>query len=290
MKIIGHQAQSRFLKKSFELKRLAHAYLFSGQDKLGKKTIALQWACLITGQPFQRQNPGFILVEPRQKTIQISQIRDLIWRLSLKPSFVSPKIAIIDKAHLMGIAAQHALLKTLEEPKGDSILILISEKPELLFSTIRSRCEIIKFYPVKTAEIRQYLEEQKLDQGKIQEIIDFSQGKPGQAIDFALNPEKLDQHRKTIKQFKTIMGSSLGQRFQYVKELSQDDNLKEVLEAWLSFLRKHLIEQVQGISDNDLQPVAELKDSLSLLQRINFLISTTNVNPKLALETLFLNI
>ncbi len=288
MKIIGHEKQIEFLKQTAKLNKLSHAYLFSGQDKLGKKTIAFEWACLITGQPFKKQNPGFILIEPKNKTIQISQIRDLIWKLSLKSSFISPKIAIIDKAHLMGIDAQHALLKTLEEPKGDSILILITQKPELLFDTIRSRCEIIKFYPIKKDKIKKYLKKQEFSEKEIKEIIEFSRGRPGQAIEFILNPEKLKKQRKIVEELKIILTSSLVERFELAKELSQQDNLKEKLDIWLNFLRNFLIKQIK--SENNLQSVDKTKSNLNLLQKINFLISTTNINTKLALETLLINI
>jgi len=288
MKIIGHKKQWRFLKQSAEQEKISHAYLFCGEAKLGKRTIALKWISLITGCSSQKQNPDLIFVRPEKKTIQISQIRELIWKLQLTPSLSPLKTAIIDQADSMGIEAQHALLKTLEEPKGKAVLILITAKPEVLFPTIRSRCEIIKFYPVQKSEIKDYLKKQGLSESESELIASISRGRPGEAIDFILNPQKLRNRRKIIKEFEEILNSPLYLRFQYARNLSQKENLREILEIWLTFLRNALFCQL------NLQPcrvslenysLKKLKNSLEFLEKINFLLSTTNLNPKLALET-----
>jgi len=289
MKIIGHQKQLDFLNEIAKSKKLSHAYLFSGQEKLGKKTIALQWTSLINGQVFQEQNPDFIFIEPQDKTIQIFQIRDLIWRLSLKPSALLYKIAIINDAHLMGIDAQHALLKTLEEPKGNSILILITDHPEALFATVRSRCEIIKFYPVSKNEIVSYLKQQNVSD--LETIVSLSRGRPGEAIEFVLNPAKLEERKKITQQLDEVSKSFLYQKFQCAKELSGQDNLKETLEIWLDFLRSKFVQQMQDSEKVDsLDKLNQLKNKLNLLQKLYVLVSTGKVNSKLALETLFINI
>ena len=152
--IIGHQKQWEFLKKSFELGRATHAYLFEGQEGLGKKTLAIELAKEILKEDVSKKHhPDYVLIEPEKKEIQIGQIRDFIWRLSLKPVLGQVKFAIINQAHSMNEEAQNCFLKTLEEPKGNALMILITEYPQMLLPTIRSRCEIIKFYPVKRSEI-----------------------------------------------------------------------------------------------------------------------------------------
>ena len=137
--IIGHQKQRQFLKRSIELKRIAHAYLFCGPEKLGKKTIALEFAELINGVSEFPQHPDLILIEPepKKKEISIDQIRELIWKLSLKPYSSSFKIAIINNADSLTTDAQHSLLKVLEEPKGSTLLILISRSLENLFPCLQ---------------------------------------------------------------------------------------------------------------------------------------------------------
>lgn len=286
--IVGHQKQWQFLKKSAQQKKLAHAYLFCGQDKLGKKTVALKWVSLITGHSQEKQDPDLILITPSSSEkdhIQISQIRDLIWKLQLTPYSSSLKAAIIDQAHLMGIEAQHAFLKTLEEPKGNTLLILISEKPDALFLTIRSRCQIIKFYPVPKSEIQNFLRNQEVSKKEVERISAISQGRPGVAIDCLLNPQKLENRKKIIKEFCEILNSPLYLRFQYAKGLAKEENLKEIMGTWIEFLRDSLISNLSFKKENI--SFLEKKKTLEFLEKINFLLSTTNLNPRLALETFF---
>jgi len=161
--IMGHQKQWRFLKQSVELNKLSHAYLFCGEERLGKKRIALEFVKLINGENFGLGHPDLILIEPERGEIKIAQIRELIQKLSLKPYSALFKVALIDQAHLMTKDGQNSFLKTLEEPKGRTLLILITEAPERLLPTIPSRCEIIKFSPVKEVEIKSYLRENLSD-------------------------------------------------------------------------------------------------------------------------------
>jgi DNA polymerase-3 subunit delta' len=289
MKIIGHEKQLNFLNKSIESKKISHAYLFSGQEKLGKKTIALEWASSINGKSFQEQDSDFIFITPEEKKIQIFQIRDLIWRLSLKSSSSSYKISVINDAHCMGIDAQHALLKTLEEPKGDSVIILITDHPEVLFPTVRSRCETVKFYPVSKNEIISYLNDHLKEQNvsDLESIALLSRGRPGEAIEFVSNSKKLEERKKINQQLDKISKSFLYQRFKLAKDLSQQDNLKETIEIWLDFLREKLINSMEN---GDAKEVNNLKNKLNLLQKLYVLVSSGNVNSKLALESLFINI
>ena len=327
--IIGHQKQWQFLKRSTELGKFSHAYLFCGQEKLGKKTLALEFAKLLTGQNIP--NPDLILIEPEDSSsapasagatagkkasaessevpkerrkegkheIQISQIRDLIWKLALKPYLAPFKIAIIDQAHLMNSEAQNCFLKTLEEPKDKTILVLITEYPEILFPTILSRCEIIKFYSVPEAEIKNYLINKEVPEKEIQEIIKISQGRPGVAIDLVTDPQQLENQRKKTKELIKILNFGLVARFKYVKELSQNfQEMKEALNIWLSYFRRilltrftiSLLEKERGFEGFSQYSLPKLKNNLNLIQRTNFLISTTNINSRLALENLMLEL
>lgn len=299
--IIGHQKIWQFLKKSAELGKVSHAYLFYGQAKLGKKTIALEFikwlfnedGWLMDGVQ-KRQHPDFILIEPEKKEIQISQIRNLNWKISLKSSSASFKAAIIDQAHCMNQEAQSCFLKTLEEPKGKTLLILITEYPERLFPTILSRVQKIKFYPVKKDEIGNYLQKNKIREKVSKEIIRISLGKPGVAIDFATMPPKLENQKKVIEDVIKISNSDLAFRFQYVKEISgtaaNTSNLREILNIWLSYFRDILTSKVKNPNLYPNYTLSKLKNILKLIQNTNFLVSTTNVNPRLALEILMLEL
>lgn len=286
--IVGHQKIWQFLKKSAEMGKLSHAYLFSGREHLGKKALALEWISLLLGESCQ-SHPDFFFIEPEDKVIQISQIRDLAWRLSLKPFKAGLRAALIDQAHSMTEAAQNCFLKTLEEPRGEALLILITEYPEKLLPTILSRCEVIKFYPVPKTEIENYLKEKGADNWK--EILDISTGRPGVAVDLLSHPQKIKERRERIEELNKILNSNLSLRFQLAKDLSQEANLKEVLNIWLSHFRNILIEKSlkPDIKEFDYS-LPKLKTVLRQIQSTNFLISTTNVNPRLSLEILMLEL
>ncbi len=291
--IIGHQKQWQFLKKSAETGRISHAYLFSGQAQLGKKTLAFEFVrWLLKENIREKQHPDFILVQPEEEEIQISQIREFIRRLSFKPLIAPFKAAIIDRAHCMNQEAQNCLLKTLEEPKGRAVLILITEYPERLFPTILSRCEIIKFYPVKKTEIKRYLEKRGIPKKEVEELTISSMGRPGAVIDFISDPQKLEKQRKAIKDLIKFSKAGLSERFQYVKDLSQTPQLsREILDIWLGYFRNLLLAMVAGKKlPNEFQSgnysFSRLGKALQLIQKINFLITKTNVNLKLALEML----
>lgn len=282
--IIGHKKQQEFLKKMVESENVPHALLFTGNEKLGKKKIAFKLISSIFKENIF-QHPDFNLVVPKEKQIQINQIRDVNWKLSLKPVKAPLLSIIIDHAHLMTKQAQNCFLKTLEEPKSRALLILISEYPSSLLPTIISRCQTVKFYPVEKKEINNYLKAQKFKQEQIDEINQICLGRPGVAIDFSQNLKKLEERQKKVKELVKIVKLPMSLRFKYAKELSErNDDLKETLFVWLSHFRRNLI----SYPDNSL--ISKTKRILNHIQRTIFLLSTTNVNKRLALEVLMLEL
>jgi len=121
--IVGHKIQREFLKKSFESSRISHAYLFSGVDGLGKKTVALEFVRMINGQKkdLAKSQPDLIMVEP-QPSIKISQIGEMRKALSLRPFSAPFKTVIIDEAEKMTDEAQNCLLKTLGTQRTSSFI------------------------------------------------------------------------------------------------------------------------------------------------------------------------
>ena len=303
--IVGHKIQREFLKKSFENSRVSHAYLFSGVDGLGKKTVALEFVKLINDQKkdLSKNHPDLIMVEP-QPSIQISQIRDMQKALSLRPFSAPFKVAIIDEAEKMTAQAQNCLLKTLEEPKGQAILFLISSSPEMLFETVRSRVQSLEFYPLASAEMRDFLKS-KTSLLNLEKLVFISEGRPGKAIDFLKNPEKLEVWWQMFEDVQKLVDSNISSRFKYLNDFFQENNSKEFLDIFLRYLRLVLLSKCSvlprispqkvskfKISDgfNKSYSLQRIKDIIKLGEKIRFLISQTNINRKLALETLFLNI
>lgn len=290
--IIGHQKQWHFLEEIARSRRIPHALLFSGQEKLGKKTIAVEFIKLFFGREIF-SHPDFTLIEPINNEIQISQIRDLNWKLSLKPFSAPFKAAIVNEAHLMNQEAQNCFLKNLEEPKGAAVLILVTGYPETLFSTILSRCENFKFYPVPRKEIEDFIENKGVSKEKIEEIVNISQGRPGMVVDLISDEAKLNNQKQIIKDLNKIIESDLVYRFQYAKDLSESESIKETLESWLSYFRNALINSLKSPKGNSVfsqYSFLKIKNIVQQILTINFIINTANVNKRLALETLMLDL
>jgi len=300
--IIGHKRQKEFLNKALKHDRLAHAYIFSGPSHIGKKALALEFAQ--TALCSQRNNvvacgqcpsckmfkkavhPDFLLIKPEESETQIhiSKIEELIRFLSISRSFSEYKIVIIDHAHSLGKRAQNCLLKTLEEPRGNAILILVTEHPDILFPTICSRTQEIKFSTVPLKTIITFLEQQDVSTEEKKHLLRFNAGKPGRIINFLEMSGDMDVEKKQFKKLEKVLCSDLEIRFNYAKTLSTMP-IKENLEIWLNYFRVKLLEKLDKGEETE-----NIQRNLSLLMRVNFLIATTNVNRKLLLENLMLAI
>lgn len=329
MAIIGHQKQWQFLRKSAELNRFNHAYLFWGQSHLGKRVIAKEFVRLLNCQEdprhfsnsssgqtnftkssggcqkcwscraFQREiHPDLIFIKSEGKEIKISQIRHLQYFLSFRPHSSLFKAVVLEEAERMNSEAQSCLLKTLEEPSKNSLLFLLTEHPRMLLPTILSRVQTIKFFPVPKSEIKDYLKTHKISSSNIELISSLSFGRPGLALEFSKNPEKLEKAYKIIKEIAEMSQLELAYRFQYVKTLvSQEHDPKEILESWLRYFRDilrikiGLPPELEISSSFGYNPsIPQIKQIINSIEKINFLISSTNVNLKLALEQIMLKI
>jgi len=309
--LFGHREKWESLIKSAKNHRLAHGLLFSGPEQVGKKTFAIEFAkylnclskdkkpCGVCKNCKDIENgifPDFILLEPQGKggDTQISQVRELIEKLSFKPYSSFYKIAVIDKAHLMTSQAQNCFLKFLEEPPKNTILILISEYPYTLLPTIRSRVQEIKFSLVEKEEILKLIKSHNITGQKLREIAFLSAGRPGTALVFCQNPEVLKEKKKLIQDLFLMTTSDLAFRFNYLNEISDFSQTKaeEILKTWLFYLRGVFITRLQDKKRQSKIPYSlpKLKKVIENLQRILFLISTTNINIKIAFENFLIDL
>jgi len=274
--ILGHEKQIAFLKEILNSEKIPHAFLFVGKEKLGKKKVAFEFASWILNSPLQN-HPDFFYLEPLKNQISIDQIRELHWNISLKPFRSKYKVAIIDSANKMTLEAQNCFLKTLEEPKGDSVIILISESENFLLPTIVSRCQKIKFFPVKKEKIEKFLKERGVGEEKVKRIMKFVQGRPGMAIELSENEEKLEKFEKLDKDLIKIEKGNIYFKFQKAKELLENLDLSEILEILAIHFREKIFEK-------------RAREILTEIQKIYFLTKISNVDKRLALEILLLKI
>ncbi len=340
--VIGHQKILDYLRKSVAKDRVSHGYLFYGPEKVGKKKVAIEFAKILQCQesPYQSPegeqvpygagkhgtgqaegfcgicrncqdiekgiHPDLIFVQRGldSQEIEISQIRDLRKTLSLSSYLGNYKIAIIDNAHNLNIEAANAFLKTLEEPKGKAVFILISAFPHLLPKTISSRLQQIKFSFVPNQIIDDYLRKTDLDESQQREILKMSSGRPGILQDVLGDLRKKDNYKSFMKNLGRLGNFDYNERFEYVKKISESrqDSIK-FLEGLAIFFRDLFLIK-SGASDFVLNPFLEkdlihasgrykrghLQKILKLIKRLNEIISFSNVNPRLCLEVLMLEI
>lgn len=318
--MVGHKKQWEFFKKKLELNQLSHAYLFSGAKEIGKKTFAIELVKLVncieveasakaTTSKIEKSNlrqgydgqacqkcvncqmlaknnfPDFMLIKSENgEEIQISKIRKAQNFLSYKSYYGSFKTVIIDNAEKMNQEAQSCFLKTLEEPKGKSLLILISSKPDILLPTIISRCQTLKFFRSK---------------------------------DLPLNYEKLEEEKNIIKKLFLIFDSNFSEKFKYVKSffvkgssrpegsLAEDypnQEISKIIEVIQKYLRYILFMEAgikaseeqenlfDGVPVSKKYSVKKIKNILNLIDDVNNKLIFTNANPKLALEVLLMEL
>jgi DNA polymerase-3 subunit delta' len=223
--IVGHKKQWEFLKKKFESNQLSHAYLFTGAKEIGKKTFAIEFVkllnCLAEKKPCGKcvdcqmieKNifPDFKTITKKEdkSEIDISQIREVQKFLSYKSYYGSFKIVVVDDAEKMNQEAQSCFLKTLEEPKGKTLLILISSKPDMLLSTITSRCQTLKFLRPK---------------------------------DLPMNSERFKKDQEILKNLIPIINSELSDKFKYAKSINfEKQDAGEILEVMQRYFRDLLL-------------------------------------------------
>lgn len=322
--IIGHQRQLEFLQTIKDSGRLGHAYILAGPARVGKKTAALEWLSQIFGLKLgdATAHPDFLFMEPlvdaktgkRAGEITVAQIRNLIWKLSLKPASAPIKAAVINDAHLMNTESQNCLLKTLEEPPGDAIIILVAQNANRLLETIRSRCQILQFNFVSVKEMGDYAASlQNLDQRQKMEMVKLSFGRPGRLIEFAADPERLKEWQARMAEFARMINSDLPERFAYAAKIAETENFDEELEAWQAHYRDLLLEaltprkeegkeeEASGAAGSSQFVFTKLKQKaiktpqeiaaiLEKIHNLGLVLQTTNASPRLALENFMLDL
>ena len=177
--IIGNDKIKNELTRAARLGLNSHSYLFIGTDGIGKKLIAKEFAKMLLCDAHSEKessgtycnkcksciefssnnNPDFFIIEPDGNSIKIEQIREMQRKIIEEPIISKKKVYIIDNSDKMTKEAQNALLKTLEEPPQFVVIILIGANENNFLTTIKSRCNIIKFKNIPDEEIQKYLEE-----------------------------------------------------------------------------------------------------------------------------------
>lgn len=171
--IAGHQQIVQTLMNAVASGHVVHAYLFAGPAGVGKATTARAFArALLCSQPVggdacggcrtcrqaaNRNHPDLYTLQPAGASIKIEQVRGMLRRIPYRSYQGGRKVFLIHQAELMTADASNCLLKTLEEPPGDTVIILISDQPQSLLPTILSRCQQCAFKSIPLPELTEGL-------------------------------------------------------------------------------------------------------------------------------------
>ena len=218
--IYGQDLAIEILKSAISKKHISPAYLFSGPEGVGRKKTAKIFIQNILDKKLDRKgtkrkidnnnHPDLLWIEPSYiiqgknisqgkatlenintkstPQIRLNQIKEIIEFLGKKPLESERSIVIIEDIEKMNESASNALLKTLEEP-NTGLFILITQRPEKLLSTIRSRCQLIPFISLNNNDVNKIIKKldfsparHQIPNAIIQELINFSNGSPGKYL------------------------------------------------------------------------------------------------------------
>ncbi len=255
--LLGNEQLKKNLGNSLKYGHISHFYLISGPEGSGKHTLArLLAAGILCGKPgapclqcsvcrkvMGDTHPDLITVDdPEKKTVSVELVRQARAEVFIRPNEAAHKIYLFPRGQDMGIPAQNALLKVLEEPPEYAVFLLLSDNPEKLLPTIRSRGTLLSLRPLPDHILRPALSREFPDAGAeaVDAAIDRSGGYLGQAK--ALLAQALSLPPQT-EQFARSFAArdSLGLVQTLVPmEKWKRDQLIPILEQWAALLEQAL--------------------------------------------------
>ena len=324
--IVGHEHAVDLLRRTLAAQQVRHAYLLSGPEHIGKALLAhrLAQTLLCTGGPDARVSPAepcntclscrkvmhgnhpdlhIIHRAADKQFIVIEQIRALQSDSSRKTLEGRRNIFIIDGAHEMNAQAANCLLKTLEEPEPDVVLLLTTPDPGLLLPTILSRVQPITMHLLTSSQIQTALEQQwDVEPQEATLIAALAAGRMGWAVQAVKDDDLLAERKEQLDLLATLPAANKVQRFEIAQRLSSNsEKARSVLELWLLWWRdlvlaaNKCLDLTVNVDMRDLLKTQSAKIGSAECERMIRSILRTqealeqNVNARVALEVLMLD-
>ena len=316
--LVGHRWAIDLLNRQEQQDRTPQSLLITGLPGVGKSTLARFFTqglnclgetkpcgeCLSCRKIISGNHPDVRIFDEENEPLKIDQIRELQRELALSPHESRYRVAVLCDFERATNSAANALLKTLEEPASQVVLILTTTDPGRLLSTIVSRCQILALRPLARQVIVEALQTQWQAPAEQAELLgQLAAGRLGWAVRALQDETFLTRRDQHLAELLALLRMSRAERLAYAQQASRDPaTVKESLMLWLTIWRDLLLlhsgsqakiinldwqDRLQIIADQinlsqAQDMVARLRSTLSNLDR--------NVNSRLSLEVVLLRL
>ena len=258
--IVGHEQIKEHMQAAIRDKKPFHAYLFQGEEGVGKEALARTFAaglqcqsesadkpckeCVSCRQMESGNQPDVIWVTREKASLGVDEIREQLCNtMDIKP-FSSPyKIYLVPEAEKMTEAAQNALFKTIEEPPEYGIVILMTSNISALLPTIQSRCLTMEFRPLSTAVVESYVKEHcQVPDYQARASAAFAQGNLGKAMRYAKSEDFIERKDHIISLLRHVEQMDLSEMLAVIKDLgTRKDEVRDYIDLMVLWYRDVLL-------------------------------------------------
>ena len=316
--VIGHEWAIDLLQRQQQQGHMPQALLLIGPPHVGKSTLGRFLAQSLNCQGNPRpcgqcgscrklssgNHPDIRLLDSDDETIKIDQIRELQRELSLSPHESPYRVVLLCNFERATTSAANALLKTLEEPAEQVVIILTALDPSRLLPTIVSRCQMLTLRPLPVQKVSAALQTRwQVSAQQAELLAQLSAGRLGWAIRALEDQSFLERREHHLNDLLALLRMSRADRLAYAQNLSRDQNaIKETLALWLTIWRDLLLLQSGSqtrLTNLDWQEKLQImarQTSIAQAKAIVARLRTAlinlehNVNPRLNLEVVLLKL
>jgi DNA polymerase III subunit delta' len=281
--IIGQDKVCNILKTAKQYKKLAHSYIFTGPESIGKKFTAVEFAknlnckdnacdkCFICKNIDKNQYPLVTVFSTEKPSISIDNIKELQKDIHFKQTIPGYRVIIIDDAEKMTNEAGNCFLKTLEEPPANTIIILVTASISRMLKTIISRCQIIRFRELSKQEKIDIISKQvNIDNETLENIFYISSGNIKKTIEL-INNEDNDDINDFINLEEALNSKNIN--YEILELLDSISRDKGKFTSWIDFI---ICKNSEIYKQQNILPDSKIEQLLKIKNYIN-----KNVNPRI---------